>query len=116
MAKSDVRVCGMHAGHATEDTFVHMKHSELLRCAYGGDSNLITFRGDHNSMRPSFFYTSVRCFFHNVLQCSDASADVCHTAGCPPPPSPPAPPTPTPCARSPFECRCNPYQRSIHCK
>ena len=38
-------------GHATEDTFVAKHHSERLAAAYAGDHNLITFRGDHNSVR-----------------------------------------------------------------
>ncbi|KAK9805218.1 hypothetical protein WJX72_006872 [[Myrmecia] bisecta] len=57
-------------GHAEGDTFIHKHHSERLHKAYAGDKNLITFEGDHNSMRPQFFYNSVLIFMHNVLQCT----------------------------------------------
>ena len=30
--------------------------------------NLVRFRGDHNHPRPSFFYSSVCCFFHQQLR------------------------------------------------
>jgi len=55
-------------GHATEDTFIKIAHSEKLHTAYAGDKNLIRFEGDHNSRRPEFFYSSVSVFFHNTLQ------------------------------------------------
>eukprot|EP00899_Mesostigma_viride_P020363 jgi/Mesvir1/28328/Mv18078-RA.2 len=54
-------------GHATEDNFIDMHHSEDIRDAYGGDKNLVKFDGDHNSARPSFYYDSVCIFFFNVL-------------------------------------------------
>lgn len=63
-------------GHATEDTFVGKHHSERLMAAYAGDKNFITFRGDHNSVRPNFFYSSVLIFFHNVLQCPDELPEI----------------------------------------
>lgn len=60
------------AGHATEDTFVKLSHSQRLRAAYGGlDKELETFAGDHNSIRPRKFYTSVLVFFHRALLCED---------------------------------------------
>jgi hypothetical protein len=34
---------------------------------YAGEKNLITFEGDHNSVRPDFFYDSAYLFFRNVL-------------------------------------------------
>ena len=59
------------AGHADGDTFVNKRHSERLHAAYAGDKNLIMFDGDHNSVRPQFFYSSALIFLHNVLQCPD---------------------------------------------
>lgn len=56
------------SGHADGDTFINKRHSVLLHEAYAGDKNLITFEGDHNALRPTFFYTSVLIFFHNVLR------------------------------------------------
>lgn len=38
-----------HAAHGRDDTFVHPHHSERLFQAYGGDKNLVTFDGEHNS-------------------------------------------------------------------
>ena len=58
------------AGHARDDTFVAKGHSERLLAKYGGeDKELCLFEGDHNSIRPTFFYTKVLMFFHVVLQC-----------------------------------------------
>lgn len=54
-------------GHADGDDFIKKSHSENLLEQYAGDKNLITFPGDHNSVRPQFFYSSVSIFFHNVL-------------------------------------------------
>lgn len=59
------------AGHANEDTFVLQHHSERLHAAYAGDKNLIKFEGDHNSMRPRFFYDSALIFLRNVLRLND---------------------------------------------
>jgi len=55
-------------GHGEEDTFILKHHSEQLHERYAGEKNLIKFEGDHNSLRPPFFYTSAVIFFHNVLQ------------------------------------------------
>jgi len=55
-------------GHATEDSFIKIAHSEKLYEAYAGDKNMIRFEGDHNSRRPEFFHSSVSVFFHNTLQ------------------------------------------------
>lgn len=60
---------GACAGHATEDTFIPVSHSQRLSDAYAGEKNFLTFAGDHNSVRPQFFYHSALIFFHNVLQC-----------------------------------------------
>ena len=54
-------------GHAEGDDFIEPHHSEELHEKYAGDKNYITFEGDHNSRRPSFFYDSVSIFFHNCL-------------------------------------------------
>lgn len=54
-------------GHADGDDFIKKSHSEKLLDQYAGDKNLISFPGDHNSVRPQFFYSSVSIFFHNVL-------------------------------------------------
>jgi pimeloyl-ACP methyl ester carboxylesterase len=54
-------------GHGKEDDFIAFEHSEKLFKAYAGDKNLISFEGNHNSPRPSFFNTSVMIFLHNVL-------------------------------------------------
>ena len=42
----------MRTGHAEEDTFVLPHHSTRLVAAYGGKTKLMTFSGDHNSLRP----------------------------------------------------------------
>eukprot|EP00873_Tetraselmis_striata_P045654 jgi/Tetstr1/465918/TSEL_010532.t1 len=55
-------------GHADGDLFVLKHHSQALHEKYAGEKNFISFDGDHNSIRPSFFYTSVVIFFHNVLR------------------------------------------------
>ncbi len=37
-------------GHATEDNFIKLHHSQRLSEAYAGEyKNLVTFAGDHNS-------------------------------------------------------------------
>jgi len=61
--------CGI-AGHGTEDAFISPRHSERLAAAYGGeDRRLLTFAGDHNSVRPQHFHTAVLAFFDAVLRC-----------------------------------------------
>ena len=59
------------AGHGTEDTFIAPRHSERLAAAHGcaEDCQLITFPGDHNSVRPQHFLAAVLAFFDSVLQC-----------------------------------------------
>ncbi|KAI5084205.1 hypothetical protein GOP47_0000374 [Adiantum capillus-veneris] len=54
-------------GHAKGDVFVPPHHSDLIHQEYAGDKNIIKFEGDHNSLRPQFYYDSVTIFFHNVL-------------------------------------------------
>lgn len=55
-------------GHATEDTFVHKSHSQRLFDAYAGEKDLVTFKGDHNSVRPQEFYSSTVIFLLRALQ------------------------------------------------
>ena len=48
-----------------------MSHSQRLHAAYAGsDKSLVTFKGDHNSVRPQHFYNSVLMFLHTALRCS----------------------------------------------
>lgn len=62
-------------GHGSEDTFIPVRHSQALHDAYAGDDKkLVTFQGDHNSLRPQWFYTAALIFFHNVLRCADLDA------------------------------------------
>eukprot|EP00201_Polytomella_parva_P000505 CAMPEP_0175073080 /NCGR_PEP_ID=MMETSP0052_2-20121109/20324_1 /TAXON_ID=51329 ORGANISM="Polytomella parva, Strain SAG 63-3" /NCGR_SAMPLE_ID=MMETSP0052_2 /ASSEMBLY_ACC=CAM_ASM_000194 /LENGTH=870 /DNA_ID=CAMNT_0016340771 /DNA_START=18 /DNA_END=2627 /DNA_ORIENTATION=- len=60
-------------GHALGDKFVKMSHSEALLKAYAGDKNLVKFEGDHNSLRPDFFYHSVSIFFYNTMRLEQLS-------------------------------------------
>eukprot|EP01089_Gocevia_fonbrunei_P020454 TRINITY_DN7637_c0_g1_i1.p1 TRINITY_DN7637_c0_g1~~TRINITY_DN7637_c0_g1_i1.p1 ORF type:complete len:389 (+),score=57.68 TRINITY_DN7637_c0_g1_i1:139-1305(+) len=53
--------------HGKSDTFIPSHHSQQLHDKYAGDKNVILVDGDHNSMRPRFFYDSVTIFFHNFL-------------------------------------------------
>ena len=45
----------------------HIYWTQELHAKYAGDKNLILVEGDHNSVRPSFFFDSVSIFFHNML-------------------------------------------------
>ncbi|XP_022856890.1 uncharacterized protein LOC111377961 [Olea europaea var. sylvestris] len=54
-------------GHAKDDKFINLGHSEAIFKSYAGDKNIIKFDGDHNSSRPQFYYDSVSIFFYNVL-------------------------------------------------
>lgn len=56
-------------GHATGDTFVLPHHSERLFEALGSDTkNFISFEGEHNGMRPDFWYDSAMIFLLGVLR------------------------------------------------
>lgn len=60
-------------GHAKDDTFIMSHHSERLFGAHGAESkNLIYFEGDHNSLRPDFWYDSGMMFLVNVLRVEDS--------------------------------------------
>jgi hypothetical protein len=54
-------------GHALDDDFIKIHHSEAVFQAYGGDKNFVRLPGDHNSDRPNFWLDSVCIFFHNTL-------------------------------------------------
>jgi len=53
--------------HGEGDEFILPKHSQDIYDKYCGDKNLIFIEGDHNSVRPDFFYDSVSIFFQNLL-------------------------------------------------
>jgi len=61
--------------HGNDDDFIDVSHSRTLSGKYAGDYNLITFDGDHQSQRPSFFYDSVCIFFENNLNVSSDFGD-----------------------------------------
>ena len=45
-----------------------MSHSQRLHDAYAGDKDFITFKGDHNSVRPQQFYSSALIFLLRALR------------------------------------------------
>eukprot|EP00927_Polykrikos_kofoidii_P072342 TRINITY_DN68479_c0_g1_i1.p1 TRINITY_DN68479_c0_g1~~TRINITY_DN68479_c0_g1_i1.p1 ORF type:complete len:485 (-),score=84.97 TRINITY_DN68479_c0_g1_i1:170-1624(-) len=57
--------------HGERDAFIKPSHSEQLHGAYAGDKNLILFDGDHNSPRPSFFFSSAAIFLRQTLMVQD---------------------------------------------
>jgi len=65
----DVGSCFIPAlfAHADGDDFILPHHSKTLHEKYGGDKNIILFDGDHNTVRPPFFYDSAVIFLVNVL-------------------------------------------------
>jgi hypothetical protein len=62
-------------GHAEGDNFIKIKHTQKIHDEWGGDKNMITFDGDHNSQRPDFFFDSVGIFFYNCLITNDQILD-----------------------------------------
>jgi len=62
--------------HGESDTFIPAHHSKELNAKYAGDKNLILVEGDHNSVRPRFFYDSVSIFFHNMLLSPEEQEDL----------------------------------------
>lgn len=60
---------------ATGDDFIQPHHSGLLHESYCGDKNLITFKGDHNTARPRFFYDSASIFLYTTLRCEELLND-----------------------------------------
>jgi len=60
-------------GHAREDTFIPMHHSERLFVAHGADvKNFVAFEGDHNSARPNYWYENAVTFLLGALEVEDA--------------------------------------------
>lgn len=56
-------------GHGADDTFVAPHHSERLFVAHGAETkNYIAFEGDHNGLRPDFWYDSALIFLLGVLR------------------------------------------------
>jgi len=53
---------------------VKCHHTERVHDAYAGDKQLVHFDGDHNGIRPAFFYDASSIFLHNVLQPPDPPA------------------------------------------
>ncbi|KAK9790555.1 hypothetical protein WJX73_002562 [Symbiochloris irregularis] len=60
-------------GHAEKDTFISANHTRRLHEAYAGDKELVIFDGDHNTVRPQHFYSSVLMFLHAALRCAQPS-------------------------------------------
>ena len=58
-------------GTASSDVLVRPHHGEMIYKAYSGDKNLVSFGGDHNELRPSFFIDSAIIFLSNVLNLHD---------------------------------------------
>ena len=60
---------------------MNKSHSQRLHDAYAGpDKSFVTFKGDHNSVRPQSFYSSVLMFMHTALRCSDGLATLSLTS------------------------------------
>jgi len=47
----------------------------MLHDAYQGDKNIITFKGDHNTARPKFFYSSASIFLYTTLRVEELLTD-----------------------------------------
>jgi pimeloyl-ACP methyl ester carboxylesterase len=55
-------------GHGTKDTFVPIRHSEMIFSKYGDSKKqLYTFEAKHNSARPCHWYRSVARFIYRHL-------------------------------------------------
>ena len=70
--ESDTFIGAHHAKEmympSSPSSFIKLLSIPIVRNQrYAGDKNLILVEGDHNSMRPRFFYDSVSIFFHNML-------------------------------------------------
>jgi len=56
-------------GHGKEDTFIPMHHSEKLFLAHGAEmKNFVAFEGDHNSIRPQYWYEQGLSFLLEALR------------------------------------------------
>ena len=58
-------------GTGEGDTMIRPHHSRQIYEAYKGDKNLVTFDGDHNELRPSFFLDSASIFLKTCLMAPD---------------------------------------------
>lgn len=56
---------------AADDSFISPKHSNILHSAYAGDKAIVSFEGDHNSMRPETFMYKASGFFYRVLEVAE---------------------------------------------
>jgi alpha/beta superfamily hydrolase len=55
--------------HGVNDNFIKPYHTEKLFLKYGGEKDRLLVDGDHNSVRPKYFFDSVAIYFYNALQC-----------------------------------------------
>lgn len=62
--------------HADMDSFVGCHHSKLLQQAYGGKSELLLLEGDHNSVRPLWWYEAACAFLLDTLNWNEMSKRV----------------------------------------
>ena len=58
-------------GTGSGDNMIRPHHSQQIYNAYKGDKNLVTFDGDHNDLRPSFFLDSASIFLKQCLMVPD---------------------------------------------
>jgi len=58
-------------GTGEGDNMIRPHHSQQIYKAYKGDKNLVTFDGDHNELRPSFFLDSASIFLKTCLMAPD---------------------------------------------
>ena len=56
-----------HATSRPGDAFILPHHSRDIYELYVGEKNYVELEGDHNTVRPSFFFSSVSIFLANVL-------------------------------------------------
>lgn len=55
--------------HGVNDNFIFPEHTEKLFEKYGGEKDRMLVDGDHNSVRPKYFFDSVAIYFYNALRC-----------------------------------------------
>lgn len=56
---------------ASEDDFIHPRHTHMLHSAYSGDKMLNSFVGNHNTRRPDTFTFSAAGFFYSRLDVAE---------------------------------------------
>lgn len=55
-------------GHGKEDYFIPLHHSEALFVAHGAETkNFVAFEGDHNAVRPDYWYDNGMTFMLSAL-------------------------------------------------